>query len=178
MARSEHRSRPVAVAIAIVLCVGVTASAGAASTAARASTTAATGARMIAGSKRRAAAARYLAIAKAGNRSLDHYFDRLEGTDRNRLARARADLHAIAATERLFDRRLSRIEFPVKAERIARSLRRINQKRAALTAAAARSSSLRELRDYERRLNAANRPVERAVRTIRRQLGLPPPATS
>ena len=37
---------------------------------------------------------------------------------------------------------------------------------------------LRELRGYQRRLDAANAPVEDAVRVIRGQLGLPPLATS
>ena len=33
-------------------------------------------------------------------------------------------------------------------------------------------------RGYQRRLDAANEPVEDAVRVIRDQLGLPPPDTS
>jgi hypothetical protein len=43
---------------------------------------------------------------------------------------------------------------------------------------AAGASSLNELRGYQRRLDAANEPVEDAVRVIRGQLGLPPPDTS
>jgi hypothetical protein len=156
MAGSGHGGRVVArLGVAFVLCLGLVASARAAST----------------------PAARYLAIANAGNRSLNHYFDRFEGPDRDHLARARSDLRHIAATERLFDRRLSRISFPGRAQRIARSLYKRNQKRAALTARAARSASLRELRDLSRQLNAANAPVERAVRALRRRLGLPPPPT-
>jgi hypothetical protein len=54
-------------------------------------------------------------------------------------------------------------------------LYRVNQARAVLTTAAAASASVRQLHAYQRRLNAANRPVEEAVKTIRRQLGLPPP---
>ncbi|HXO08065.1 MAG TPA: hypothetical protein VN880_08535 [Solirubrobacteraceae bacterium] len=157
MAGSGHVGRVAGrVAIALVLCLGLAASANAEST----------------------PAARYLVIANAGNRSLDRYFDRFEGPDRNHLARARSDLRHIAATERLFDRRLSRIAFSGRAERIARSLYRRNQKRAGLTAMAASSSSLHELRVFARRLDAANAPVERAVRALRRQLGLPPPPTS
>ena len=127
---------------------------------------------------RRALAAQYLAIAKAGNRRLDHEFDRLDGPDRDHLKRSRGDLRAIAATERLFDHRLSRIAFGPRLERVAHSLYHSNQKRAALTTRAAGSSSLPEVREYERRLNAANRPVERAVRTLRHKLGLPPPPSS
>jgi hypothetical protein len=78
----------------------------------------------------------------------------------------------------LFDRRLLPIVFPPETEQVARLLYRVNQARAALTTAAAASASLRQLHAYQRRLSAANRPVEQAVRTIRRQLGLPPPSTS
>jgi hypothetical protein len=109
---------------------------------------------------------------------LDTDFDPLEGRDRNDLARAKADLRDAAATERLFDRRLLRIVFPSETERVVNDLYRVNQARARLTTAAAGSTSLRRLHAYERRLDAANRPVEQAVKTIRRQLGLPPPSTS
>jgi hypothetical protein len=130
------------------------------------------------GSARRDLRARYLVIARAGNRRLDADFDPLEERDRNDLAGAKADLRDAAATERLFDRRLLGIVFPPETERVARELYRINQARARLTTAAAASTSLGRLHVYEPRLDAANGPVEQAVRTIRRQLGLPPPATS
>lgn len=130
------------------------------------------------GPAKRAAAARYLVIAKAGNRRLDTDFGRLERRDRNRLAAAEADLRDAAATQRLFDRRLLRIVFPPQTEHVARVLYRVNQARAQLTTTAAASTSLRQLHTYERRLAAANKPVEQAVKTIRRQLGLPPPSTS
>ena len=130
------------------------------------------------GSARRALGARYLELAIAGNRRLNADFDPLEDRDRNDLARAKADLRDAAATERLFDRRLRRIVFPARTERVARLLYTVNQARARLTTAAAASTSLRQLHAYEQRLTAANRPVEQAVRTIRRLLGLPPPPTS
>jgi hypothetical protein len=123
----------------------------------------------------RTVAADYLAIAQAGNQRLDVDFDRLEGRDRNRLAAAKADLRDAASTERLFDRRLMRIAFPPETETVARLLYRLNEARASLTEAAAASTSLRQLHLYQPRLAAANRPVEQAVTTIRRQLGLPPP---
>jgi hypothetical protein len=130
------------------------------------------------GPARRALAARYLAIARPGNRRLNADLDPLEQRDRNDLGRAKADLRDAAATERLFDRRLLRVAFPPETDRVARDLYRLNEARARLTTAAAASMSLRELHAYEPRLDAANRPVERAVRTIRRQLGLPPPPSS
>lgn len=127
---------------------------------------------------RRADAARYLAIAQAGNRRLEAEFDRLHGRDHRALAAARADLRNIAATEHLFDQRLLGISFPPAIAVVARALYRVNQSRASLTAAAAQSLSLRQLAGYLPRLTAANAPVEQAVRAIRRQLGLPPPETS
>jgi hypothetical protein len=130
------------------------------------------------GSARRDLAARYLVIARAGNRRLNADLDPLERRDRNDLARAKADLRDAAATERLFDGRLLRIVFPSQTERVARDLYRVNEARATLTTAAAVSTSLRQLQAYERRLDAANRPVEQAAGAIRKQLGLPPPPTS
>lgn len=126
----------------------------------------------------RALATQYLVIARAGNRRLEADFGPLEGRDRSHLAAAKADLGDAAATERLFDRRLLRIKFPPDTERVARDLYRINQARARLTAAAAASISMSGLHAYEPALDAANGPVEGAVKTIRRQLGLPPPDTS
>ena len=131
-----------------------------------------------AGARRRQLAARYLAIARAGNRRLDAEFGRLEGRDHARLTAAHRDLLQVAATERLFDQRLLGIAFPAATERIAQLLYRVNQARASMTAAAASSASLARLHAAERRLTQANKPVEQAVTIIRSQLGLPPPETS
>jgi hypothetical protein len=131
-----------------------------------------------AGAPQRVLAAEYLAIARAGNRRLEVAFDPLKNRDLNSVARADADLRAAAVTERLFDRRLLRISFPPATERVAQTLYEVNQVRARLTTAAAQSRSVRALREYESELNIANRPVEQAVRAIRRQLGLPQPPSS
>lgn len=133
---------------------------------------------LLAAAQRRELAARYLAIAVAGNRRLDMAFNRLEGPDRGRPAAARADLRAAAATERRFDQRLLRIAFPPALEAVARLLYRANQARASLTEAAAASTGLAQLHQAERALHAANRPVEDAVKVLRSQLGLPPPPVS
>ena len=134
--------------------------------------------RTAAGSSRSALAAGYLAIAAAGNRRLEADFDRLNGHDRADLAAARADLQDAAATERAFDQRLARITFPAQTETIARLLVITNQSRSRLTAAAAASVSLAQLRAFERQLAAANGPVEDAVTVLRSRLSLPPPDTS
>ena len=126
-----------------------------------------------------AMAARYLAIARPANRELDHEFDGFDDQIKDGdLAAARADLRAAVVTERRFDRQLITLSFPPRAEPFVRLLYRVNQARAALTSTAAGVTSLRELRGYQKRLDAANEPVEDAVRVIRGQLGLPPPDTS
>ena len=94
------------------------------------------------------------------------------------LAAAQADLRAAAATERRFDRQLIAITFPPQTEPFVRLLFDVNQARARLTVTAAAATSLRQLRGFRPRLDAANEPVEQAVRVIRSQLRLPPPDTS
>lgn len=133
--------------------------------------------RLVAGPGRQAVARRYLVIARAGNRRLDASLGALAGRDRDRIGAARADLRDAAATERLFDRRLLRIAFPPGAGAAARRLYRVNQSRAALTAAVAAAGSLPALHAGERALTAANAPVEQSARAIRWQLGLPAPGS-
>jgi hypothetical protein len=126
-----------------------------------------------------AMAARYMAIARSANRELDHEFDGFgDHIKDGDLAAARADLRAAVVTECRFDRQLIALSFPPRTEPFVRLLYRVNQARAALTSTAAAVTSLRELRGYAKRLDAANEPVEDAVRVIRAQLGLPPPDTS
>lgn len=129
------------------------------------------------GQDRAALARRYVAIAVAGNHHLEHDFDGLASDHRN-LAAARAYLRDAAATERLFDRRLLQMALPPPLEIVARLLVAANEDRARLTEQATGSTSLAQLRAYERRLTAANAPVEDAVRVIRSMLQLPPPKTS
>jgi hypothetical protein len=126
-----------------------------------------------------AMAARYMAIARPANRELDHEFDGFDDHIKDGdLAAARADLRAAVVTERRFDRQLIALSFPPPTEPFVRLLYRVNQARAGLTSTAAGVMSLRELRGYQRRLDAANEPAQDAVRVVRGQLGLPPPDTS
>lgn len=127
---------------------------------------------------RQSLAATYLRIAVAGNHRLDHDFAALNAQDRHRFAAARADLRDISATEHLFDQRLAALAFPPRIQVTALRLISVNQARAALTRLAAASPSLAQLQGCLPRLSQASRPVETEVRTIRHQLGLPPPGTS
>lgn len=130
----------------------------------------------VASPGRRALADQYLVIARAGNQRLEIDFDGARG--QGHLSASRAHLRDAAATERWFDRRLMQIPFPAPVEATARRLYRVNQSRAELTAEAASAASLADLHAQEPALTVSNRPVEQAVRTIRRQLGLPPPSGS
>ncbi len=165
------------VATVAVLAAGCSGGAPPASQA-QAATSHSAAAGLAVGAQRQALAARYLAVAVAGNHRLEAEFGRLHKQDRNQLAAAHRDLLQVAATERLFDRQLLGIPFPPATERIARFLYWVNEARASLTAAAASSPSLAQLRADELGLNQANKPVEQAVAIIRSQLGLPPPEKS
>jgi len=120
----------------------------------------------------------YLQIAEPANGRLEIDFDRLAGPDHAQLAAAQRDLRDAASTERLFDRDLLTLSLPPAVEVTARDLVRVNESRARLTVAFSADHSRQQLTHDEKILTAANAPVEDAVRSVRRQLGLPPPSTS
>jgi hypothetical protein len=78
----------------------------------------------------------------------------------------------------MFDRDVLTLSLPPAVEVTARDLLRINESRARLTLTFSADHSLQQLAHDETILTAANEPVEDAVRSVRRQLGLPPPSTS
>jgi hypothetical protein len=122
--------------------------------------------------------ARYLEIAGEANHTIGPLMNKLPSLMRTNIAGSDADMWAIAASERLFDRRLLRIHFSPDVEPIARQLYVANQSRASITADAADAVSFPELRHDRLRMLEANAPLEAAVRAIRKKLGLPPPNTS
>jgi len=126
----------------------------------------------------RALGAAYLAIAQPANRRLDTEVDGFTDHEHHDLGAAEAALRAEAATERRFDRLLHEIPFPPPIATTARALIRANQRRAALTAEQARSSSLARLISFTGLHRAADAAVETEVKILRRALGLPPPETS
>jgi hypothetical protein len=133
---------------------------------------------VTAGGCPRELAARYLAIARPANRLLDAEANGFAGHQRTSLLVAEAGLRAEAATERRFDRQLAGIPFPPRVMPAVRALLRANRGRAGLTDRQARSATLAGLRSFAARHRAADAAVETQVRIIRRELGLPPPASS
>jgi hypothetical protein len=122
-------------------------------------------------------ASRYLAIASPANHRLDVEVDGYTDAQHDNLAEARSDLRAEVATEQWFDMHLAEIRFPPYIAVIARSLIQINQQRAAMTTLQARSTSLAQMRSFNREHAAADAAVEDEVKAIRRALNLPPPDT-
>ncbi|HEX9354020.1 MAG TPA: hypothetical protein VF933_09425 [Streptosporangiaceae bacterium] len=126
----------------------------------------------------RALASAYLAIAEPANRRLDTEVDGFTDHEHHDLPAAEAALRGEAATERRFDRLLREIPLPPPLAATALALIRANERRAALTGAQARSSSVARLVSFDGRHRAADAAVEAQVRILRRDLGLPPPADS
>lgn len=122
-------------------------------------------------------ASRYLAIANPANHRLDVEVDGYTDAQHDDLAEAKSDLRAEVATEHWFDTHLAAITFPPHVAAIARTLIRINQQRAAMTVVQAQSSSLAQVRAFNRQHAAADAAVETEVKAIRRALNLPPPDT-
>jgi hypothetical protein len=131
-----------------------------------------------AGRDLRALAAAYLAIAVPANHRLDGEVDGFADHEHDNLAAAKSDLRAQAATERWFDLRLVKIPFPPRIAAVARALVQANDGRIKLTKRQAWSTSISRLRSFTRRHKAADAAVEVRARLIRRDLDLPPPATS
>jgi hypothetical protein len=119
-----------------------------------------------------------MAIALPANHHLDKEVDSYNDHARHDLAIAEANLRAEAATELWFDQRLLKIAFPPAIAATARALVRANDQRIALTRQQARAMTVPELLAFTHRHRAADAAVEEQVRTIRRQLGLPPPGSS
>lgn len=119
----------------------------------------------------------YLAIANPANHRLDVEVDGYADAQHDDLAEARADLRAEVATEHWFDTHLAAIKFPAHIAAISRALIRINQQRAEMTALQALSTSLTQLRSFNRQHAEADSAVEHEVKLFRRALNLPPPDT-
>jgi len=121
---------------------------------------------------------RYLAIAEPANHRLDVEVDAYADNARHNLAAAETALRAEAATEHQFDRQLAAISFPPAIEATARALIRVNEIRVKLTLKQAAAHSIPALQAFTATHDAADAELEAQVRSIRSELGLPPPSTS
>jgi hypothetical protein len=89
------------------------------------------------------------------------------------LAAAKRDLSREAATEASFDHQLGGITFPPAADPHADLLIAADQKRIKLIRLQMQARTLRKVRSFNARDQAANAVVEAQVRIIRHDLGLP-----
>jgi hypothetical protein len=126
---------------------------------------------------RRKLARLYLAVAGPANKALDHEVDTFEDARHDDLPTAIAALRGQARVERSFDTKLAAIGFPRPLDATAYLLIQVNQERIKLTLQEAKATSLAGLAAFRQRHRAADAAVERQVRVIRKQLGLPPPET-
>src|ERR1700722_11286351 len=105
-------------------------------------------------------AAAYLAIAQPANRRLDVENDSFSDNERVSLTAALADLRAEVATERWFDRRLLKIDFPAPIANVAWQLVQVNNQRIHLTRQESRATSIAKLLAFAARHRAVDAAVE------------------
>lgn len=92
---------------------------------------------------------------------------------RRNLAAAQSALTAEVTSEHTFDTSLVGVTFPPAVAAIAKALIRANEARATLTAKQAQSTSLAQLRSFNRRVVLAGVAVEKDVKLIRKALASP-----
>lgn len=92
---------------------------------------------------------------------------------RRNLAAAQSALTAEVTSEHTFDTSLVGVTFPPAVAAIAKALIRANEARATLTAKQAQSTSLVQLRSFNRRVVLAGVAVEKDVKLIRKALASP-----
>jgi hypothetical protein len=92
---------------------------------------------------------------------------------RGNVAAAQNALMSEVASEHAFDTSLARITFPPAVTALAKALIRANEARATLTARQAQSTSMVQLRSFNRRDAVAGAAVEKDVKLIRKALTSP-----
>ena len=116
----------------------------------------------------------YTTVASPANRALTAEVDGYAHNRRRDLAAARSDLMREVKTVGSFDAQLATVSFPSAAATAADALTQADQKLAKLIALQARAPSLRKMRSFDRRVEAAAAVVKTKAGLIRRALGLPP----
>jgi hypothetical protein len=116
----------------------------------------------------------YTTVASPADRALTAEVDGYAQNRRRDLAAARSDLTREVTTVGSFDDQLGTVSFPAAAAAAAGALTQADQKLAKLIGLQARAPSLRKMRSFDRRVEAAAAVVKTQVGLIRRALGLPP----
>lgn len=116
----------------------------------------------------------YTSIAFPANHALAAELAGYTHNRRHDLAAARSDLMREVTTVASFDDQLAGVSFPSAAATPAGALTRADQKLATLIRLQVRAPSLKKMRSFDRRAEAAAAAVKAQVARIRRGLGLPP----
>jgi hypothetical protein len=116
----------------------------------------------------------YTSIASPANQALTAELAGYVHNRRHDLAAARSDLMREVKTVASFDDQLAGVSFPSAAAAPAGALNQADQKLAKLIGRQMRAPSLRKMRSFDRRAEAAAAAVKTQVARIRRGLGLPP----
>jgi len=115
----------------------------------------------------------YANVAGPANQALTPEIDGYTHHQHHKLAAAKLDLSKEAKTEATFDNQLGQITFPRAADPHADLLIAADKKRIKLISLQMEARTLRKLRSFDARVQAADVAVEVQVRIIRQDLGLP-----
>jgi hypothetical protein len=116
----------------------------------------------------------YTAVASPAGRALTAEVDGYAHNRRRDLVAAKSDLMREVQTVGSFDSQLKTVSFPSAAATAADALTQADQKLAKLIGLQARAPSLRRMRSFDHRVEAAAAAVKTQVGLIRQALGLPP----
>jgi hypothetical protein len=116
---------------------------------------------------------RYLAVLVPARQQLAADIAAYRTNQRRDLAAAQTALMAEVTSEHAFDVSLARITLPPAIAAIARALIRANEARATLTVKQAGSTSLTQLRSFDRRVDVASAAVQKEMKLIRAALESP-----
>lgn len=116
----------------------------------------------------------YTSIASPADQALTAELAGYTHNRRHDLTAARSDLTRLVRTVASFDDQLAVVTFPSAAATPAAALTQADQKLAKLIGLQAQAPSLRKMRSFDRRADAAAAAVKTQAGRIRRALGLPP----
>lgn len=116
----------------------------------------------------------YLAMVNPAMQQLNTDAAAYTATERHSLTAAEAALTAEAVSEHAFDTRLAVFPFPPVTVPVATALEHAIQAQAKVIAEQARSSSLTQLRSFNRRAEVASAAVQTEMKLLSKAVGTPP----